>query len=742
MTKGLSHLYASNGDTTVPKNPGVSEVYIDNMPQGGGGGGAVDSVNGKTGTVVLDASDVGALPASTPIPTKTSDLTNDSGFITSSDIPAQVNADWNETDPSDPSYIENKPSIPAAQVNSDWNAASGVAQILNKPSIPTATSDLTNDSGFITSSDIPAQVQADWDESDSSDPSYIQNKPSIPAAQVNSDWNAASGVAQILNKPTIPTATSDLTNDSGFITSSDIPAQVQADWSESDTTDPSYIQNKPEDYTLTAGSNVSVVKDDNNKTITIGTSFTQAQANWNESNSSDPSYIQNKPTIPTVDQTYDATSANAQSGVAVASAISAVPQVPASTSADEGKVLTVDSNGDAGWATPSGGGSKVFVGPSIPSSNYSAYQSTILRFSDDSYDPTTKAYASNFTSITKKADCIYEFKLNSNSTFNNLFNDEYLKVEILGHSHNYSSAPSYREFFANNSSLVAAYNINIPSSDFYKLFYNDKNLERIIGVNPEGNRPTFYLSSNSVSFQSAFENCISLKQLDVIFDQSANNTTLNINKMFLGCWSLASVNLSMFRSPPSASIGNSVNAFDGCSSLETVVFPFTVSYFNTSTYSRNYMFSGCSSLKTINNAEYMKTNSCNSMFYGCKSLSKAPELQLSGSRLDLSYMFYGSGIEEMPSYDYSTTMKIEGMFGSCSNLKKLDSTANFSNTLENVAEAFMYTPMVKEGAAALYGVLSNISTVDAYYSCFSYCGALSSNDERSQIPTSWGGTAT
>jgi len=31
------------------------------------------------------------------------------------------------------------------------------------------------------------------------------NKPTIPAAQVNSDWNAVSGLAQILNKPTIPT---------------------------------------------------------------------------------------------------------------------------------------------------------------------------------------------------------------------------------------------------------------------------------------------------------------------------------------------------------------------------------------------------------------------------------------------------------------------------------------------------------------------------------------------------------
>jgi len=32
----------------------------------------------------------------------------------------------------------------------------------------------------------------------------ILNKPSIPAAQVNSDWNSVSGVSEILNKPTIP----------------------------------------------------------------------------------------------------------------------------------------------------------------------------------------------------------------------------------------------------------------------------------------------------------------------------------------------------------------------------------------------------------------------------------------------------------------------------------------------------------------------------------------------------------
>ena len=43
----------------------------------------VTSVNNKTGAVTLTASDVSALPSSTTIPTKTSQLQNDSGFITS-----------------------------------------------------------------------------------------------------------------------------------------------------------------------------------------------------------------------------------------------------------------------------------------------------------------------------------------------------------------------------------------------------------------------------------------------------------------------------------------------------------------------------------------------------------------------------------------------------------------------------------------------------------------------------------
>lgn len=86
---------------------------------GGGGGGAVDSVNGQTGTVVLTAADVGAKPSSyvptwsevtgkpatfaptigttadtalagnTVIPTNTNQLTNGAGFVTSATAPVR-----------------------------------------------------------------------------------------------------------------------------------------------------------------------------------------------------------------------------------------------------------------------------------------------------------------------------------------------------------------------------------------------------------------------------------------------------------------------------------------------------------------------------------------------------------------------------------------------------------------------------------------------------------------------------
>lgn len=84
--------------------------------------------------------------------------------------------------------------------------------LIGAPTIPTKTSDLTNDGADNTS----VYVEADELATVATSGSYndLENKPTIPAAQVNSDWNASSGVAQILNKPTLATvATSGSYND-------------------------------------------------------------------------------------------------------------------------------------------------------------------------------------------------------------------------------------------------------------------------------------------------------------------------------------------------------------------------------------------------------------------------------------------------------------------------------------------------------------------------------------------------
>lgn len=77
--------------------------------------------------------------SATFIPTKTSDLTNDSGFISQ------------EVDPTVPNHVKN---ITQTNIN-NWNAKSNFSgsynDLTNKPTIPTKTSQLTNDSNFLTS---------------------------------------------------------------------------------------------------------------------------------------------------------------------------------------------------------------------------------------------------------------------------------------------------------------------------------------------------------------------------------------------------------------------------------------------------------------------------------------------------------------------------------------------------------------------------------------------------------------
>ena len=89
------------------------------------------------------------------------------------------------------------------QYNASTYAAAG--------SVPTKTSDLTNDSGFITSASLPTVNDATL--------TITKNNTSVGTFTANASSNVTVDI-------TVPTAVSDLTNDSGFITSSSLPTNV------------------------------------------------------------------------------------------------------------------------------------------------------------------------------------------------------------------------------------------------------------------------------------------------------------------------------------------------------------------------------------------------------------------------------------------------------------------------------------------------------------------------------------
>ena len=251
----------------------------------------------------------------------------------------QIQSDWTQTDNTQVDYIKNKPeeeevdfeeinlndyalasAIPSIeglatvaqvssvssvlqneidnipeQVNADWNSNSGKSEILNKPdlSIYATHNEVSGVSGNIINyvneqiSEIPEQVQSDWAETDSQDLAYIKNKPTerqlIPGDNISITASGNNFVISAEGEVSLE----DLATVSGNIIAQIPDAQVQANWNESDNTQPSYIQNKP-DLSIFA-----TIDDVNSVTSLIPEA--QVQSDWTEDDTTDPSYILNKP---------------------------------------------------------------------------------------------------------------------------------------------------------------------------------------------------------------------------------------------------------------------------------------------------------------------------------------------------------------------------------------------------------------------------------------------------------------
>ena len=233
---------------------------------------AVTSVNSQIGNVVLDAEDVGALPDDTVIPTKVSQLENDAGYVTSAQQGGVTSV----------------------------NGETGIVTL----DIPTKTSELTNDSGFITSAQVGGVTS-------------VNGETGVVVLD-------ASDVGALPDDTSIPSKTSDLTNDSGFITSSDIPVTSVNSKTGSVVLDASDVGALPSNTVIPVASNANPIMD--------------SVANCGSSND-----------FARADHTHPSDTSKAD-----ASSVHSIP-----IGGTTGQVLAKNSgaNFDVSWINPSGGGS-------------------------------------------------------------------------------------------------------------------------------------------------------------------------------------------------------------------------------------------------------------------------------------------------------------------------------------------------------------------------------------------------
>lgn len=164
------------------------------------------------------------------VPTKTSDLSNDSGYITNEALDGYATK---AELPTKVSQLENDSKF----INE--SALDGYAKTAD---IPTKTSQLNNDSGYITASNVPVKSVdgATGDVVTNAVKTTAQTLTDAQKQQARTNIGAGTSsfdgdYNSLINKPTIPTKTSELDNDSGFITNaaldgyakaSDIPTKV------------------------------------------------------------------------------------------------------------------------------------------------------------------------------------------------------------------------------------------------------------------------------------------------------------------------------------------------------------------------------------------------------------------------------------------------------------------------------------------------------------------------------------
>lgn len=150
--------------------------------------------------------DISHLAEKSELPTKTSDLTNDSGFITINEVPEV-------TVPTKVSELEN---------DSKFITIDEVPEV----TVPTKTSELTNDSGFITINDVPVlEIPEEYvTETELNDKGFLTEHQDI-SHLASKIWVESQGYAKAEDIPSLDeyAKTSDIPSLNGLVKTEDLP---------------------------------------------------------------------------------------------------------------------------------------------------------------------------------------------------------------------------------------------------------------------------------------------------------------------------------------------------------------------------------------------------------------------------------------------------------------------------------------------------------------------------------------
>ena len=299
-------------------------------------------------------------------------------------------------------------------------------------------------------------------------------------------------------------------------------------------------------------------------------------------------------------------------------------------------------------------------------------------------------------------------------------------------------------------------NIDFKATNMENMFYNDINLEEVIW-------PENLNTSNVISMESMFSNCVKLKTVDVSKFDTSNVTSMkwmfgirselesygdleyvdvsgfntskvtDMSSMFQNQSHLNNLDVSGFNT---SNVTSMYYMFHNCKSLETL----DVSGFDTSNVTdMKYMFGNCNKLEVIDVSKFDTSNVTDmmAMFSNCHSVKKLDVSGFDTSNVtNMRSMFYNcTSLEEVDvsNFDTRNVTDMGWMFGIGSTqynngqhtkIEKIDVSGFDTSNVTNMTGMFQYQELITEldvsgfdtrsvtDMSYMFGTCSNVKELD------------------------------